>query len=165
MNQETIDKLRRLYNESTNALAKEGAKKKLQDAGISLTADEPKSDKPKMNQETIEKLRRLYNESTNALAKAGAKKKLEDAGVSLTDKEPTKAKPKAEKPKAEPKAKAEKPSTKDDDDYCNELISKEKERKAKAKASAIKRQNAPKKTPTTKNKPRILIAIFIVYAK
>jgi len=157
MNQETIDKLRRLYKESTNALAKEGAKKKLQDAGISLTADEPKEDKPKMDQATIDKLRRLYNESTNALAKEGAKKKLQDAGISLTAEKPKsekpKSEPKAEKPKAEPKAKAKSKTT---DEYdCDDLIEKEKTRKAKAKANAIKRANAPKKTPATKNKEAV----------
>jgi transcriptional regulator with XRE-family HTH domain len=157
MNQETIDKLRRLYKESTNALAKEGAKKKLQDAGISLTADEPKEDKPKMDQATIDKLRRLYNESTNALAKEGAKKKLQDAGISLTAEKPKsekpKSEPKAEKPKAEPKAKAKSKTT---DEYdCDDLIDKEKSRKAKAKANAIKRANAPKKTPATKNKEAV----------
>ena len=57
MEQEIIDKLRRIYKETTNEVAREGAKKKLQDAGIPLTAEatpsepkkktEPKATKPK----------------------------------------------------------------------------------------------------------------------
>ncbi len=49
MEQEIIDKLRRIYKESTNAVAKEGAKKKLQDAGIPLTAEEKPSEPKKKN--------------------------------------------------------------------------------------------------------------------
>jgi hypothetical protein len=163
MDQNTIDKLRKLYNESTNELAKQSAKKKLEDAGVSLT-ESAKSEGSKMDQNTIDKLRKLYNESTNDLAKQSAKKKLMDAGVSLSESEgksepkaKTKAKkPKAEpKPKSEPKAKTPSKSTAKDDYDCDDLIKKEKERKAKAKANSIKRANAPKKTPTTKNKEAV----------
>lgn len=157
MNQEIIDKLRRIYKESTNSVAKEGAKKKLQDAGIPLTDEKPKSEPKKMNQETIDKLRRIYKETTNAVAKEGAKKKLQDAGVSLGDEKP-KAEAKAKKPKAQPKAKAEsneKPTSKDDEYDCDDLIKQVKERKAKAKANAQKRANEPKKSPATKNKERV----------
>ncbi len=161
MDQKTIDTLRNLYHESTNELAKQSAKKKLEQAGIPLT-ESAKSEGSKMDQKTIDTLRNLYNESTNELAKQSAKKKLMDAGVSLTESEgksepKAKAKkPKAEpKPKSEPKAKAESKSTAKDDYDCDDLIKKEKERKAKAKANSIKRANAPKKTPTTKNKEAV----------
>lgn len=98
-NQETINKLRRLYNESTNETAKAGAKAKLEKMGVSLTDDKPKAS---LSQDAIDKLRRLYNESTNETAKAGAKAKLESAGISLSGEKP-KAKAKAKK-----KAKVEK---------------------------------------------------------
>ena len=227
-NQETINKLRRIYKESTNETAKAGAKAKLEQMGVSLTDEKPKGE---LSQDTIDKLRRIYKESTNETAKAGAKKKLEDAGVSLSGEEPKKktekaksepkSKPKVNeriakmvegwkeegrsfskinnddddffkiikkdmgqvgvtsqtgddllyyntdiyendtdairknKSKAESKAKTTKSATQDNDDYCNELITKEKERKAKAKANAVKRANAPKKTPATKNKEAV----------
>jgi hypothetical protein len=157
-NQETINKLRRIYKESTNETAKAGAKAKLEQMGVSLTDEKPKGE---LSQDTIDKLLRIYKESTNETAKAGAKKKLEDAGVSLSGEEPKK---KTEKAKSEPKSKAEpkaktqpkKPSAQVKDPYdCDDLISKEKERKAKAKANAVKRANAPKKTPATKNKEAV----------
>jgi hypothetical protein len=162
-NQETINKLRRIYKESTNETAKAGAKAKLQQMGVSLTDEKPKSD---LSQEAIDKLRRIYKESTNETAKAGAKKKLEDAGVSLSGEEPKKKtespkkepKAKATKPKSEPKPKAEpkKPESGSKDPYdCDDLIKQAKERKAKAKANAEKRANAPKKTPATKNKEAV----------
>jgi hypothetical protein len=157
-NQETINKLRRIYKESTNETAKAGAKAKLEKMGVSLTDEKPKGD---LSQDAIDKLRRIYRESTNETAKAGAKKKLEDAGVSLSSEEPKKKTemPKSKaKPKGEPKAKAEpkKPSAETKDPYdCDDLIKQAKERKAKAKANAIKRANAPKKTPATKNKEAV----------
>jgi chemotaxis protein histidine kinase CheA len=157
-NQETINKLRRIYKESTNETAKAGAKAKLEQMGVSLTDEKPKGD---LSQDAIDKLRRIYRESTNETAKAGAKKKLEDAGVSLSSEVPKKKTemPKSKaKPKAEPKAKAEpkKPSAETKDPYdCDDLIKQAKERKAKAKANAVKRANAPKKTPATKNKEAV----------
>lgn len=159
-NQETINKLRRLYNESTNETAKAGAKAKLEKMGVSLTDDKPKAS---LSQEAIDKLRRLYNESTNETAKAGAKAKLESAGISLSGEEPkkkgetTKSEPKKTKTKVEPKAKTEsKAKATEKDPYdCDDLIKQAKERKAKAKANAIKRANAPKKTAATKNKERV----------
>ena len=160
MEQATIDKLRGMLN-STNQLVRDSAKEKLEKAGISLSAETKSSSK--LDEASINKLKGMLN-STNKLVRDSAKEKLEKAGISTTTSkpkaEPKTAKPKAEKPKAEPKAKVEKPSTKEDDDYCNELITKEKERKAKAKANAIKRANAPKKTPSTKNKEAVAPSIM-----
>ena len=125
MEQDVIAKYRRIYRESTNALAKETAKKKLEEAGVPLTEEKAKT------------------------TASEPKKKVEPR----VEKPKAQPKPKSEpKPKAEPKKPES--GSKDPYD-CDDLIKQAKERKAKAKANAEKRANAPKKTPATKNKEAV----------
>jgi hypothetical protein len=217
MTTEEIAKARRIYATTTNAVAKEAAKAKLEKEGLSLTEEAKPSDSG-MSEEAIEKARRIYATTTNAVAKEAAKAKLEAAGVALTAEDDKPAEKKAEgKPErkkreantenavglalhhlkskhkytdADAKALMETehgkkiieeakkegwaPITianklvemvkskkkladkgKEDQFDCDALIAKEKKRLAAAKASKIKRENAPKKTPATKNKEAV----------
>lgn len=56
------------------------------------------------------------------------------------------------------KPSAQKKSDDADDDYCAEIIKKEREAQAKRKANALKKASEPKKTPATKNKEAIIKA-------
>jgi hypothetical protein len=137
LTQEQIDKLRKIYAESTNELAKKGAKEKLEAEGISLT-EKKEEKKVEKKEEPKEK-------------KAEAK----------TEKKPEK---KAEKPKREQGEEEEedcddliereKSAEKSGYDI-DELLRQAKERKAKAKKRALEKKSEPKKTPITKAKEKV----------
>lgn len=128
LSSEQIEKLRRIYKETTNDLARKTAKEKLEAAGVSLEEKPEKKEK--------------------------AEKKTEPKSVKV--KAEKKDEQKVEKPIADCEELQEREEKAANNGYdINELLKSAKERKARAKEAAEKRKNEPKKTPATKNKEAV----------
>jgi len=135
MEQDAINKYRKLYAESTNELVKKTAKEKLEQAGISLT---------ETKEEKKEEKKTEAKASTKATAKTTAKA--------------TSKKPKRDENEEDPdceELEEREVKAKESGYDLDELLSKAKKSKAKAKARAIAKKKEPKKTPATKSREAI----------